>query len=585
MIPGEFDSATASAAERRLFGLLKHDPDTAGWTVLHSLGLSRRGKKPFGEIDFVILIPEAGVFCLEVKGGGVSCRDGIWYTENRTGTVAELKRSPFAQARDGMFALRDAVLNRATVGFPSGIVFGYAVVMPDVLFSAMSPEWEAHQILDRDALRRPISTSLRRLASEQRRLLNIPTADKEPTRANIGILAQLLRPDFDAIVTRGTQIEQTEERLLQLTQEQFDALDLLEDNPRCLFHGAAGTGKTMLALEYARRSAQSGLRTLLVCFNRLLGDWLNKQIAGSTFPSELTAGRYFKLLRERIVQSSLGTEFLEKERNENGAQLYDLVYGAFGSLAIEEIGETYDVLVVDEAQDLLYPGVLDAFCAWLKGGLAGGRWAIFGDFERQAIFGSRNANNMKALLVERAPHFSTGRLRQNCRNTRNIGEETALLSGFQSLPYRVGQTGGLAVDYRYYNSPPNQRKVLADVLRRLIADGIKASDIIVLSRNRLSNSAIAELDGGTDFKLIGVAGPDRSRVPIVRFATIQAFKGMESPVIVLCDVSQVSEDEPQALLYVAMSRARSQLTVLIDEVAKPAIRECLRRRLELIRNI
>jgi hypothetical protein len=585
MIPGDIYEGTTSAAERRFFGLLKHDPNTAEWTVLHSLGLARRGKKPFGEIDFVVLMPGSGVFCLEVKGGGVSCQGGVWQTVNRFGSVESLKRSPFAQAREGMFALRDAVLNRAPVGFPSGVVFGYAVVMPDVPFIARSPEWDAHQVIDRDTLRKPVSAAIKRLALEQRRLLNISSAEKEPTRANIGILIQLLRPDFEVVVTRGAQIDRTEERLLQLTQGQFDALDLLADNPRCLFDGAAGTGKTMLALEYARRSAQSGLCTLLVCFNRLLGDWLEKQIGGSSFQTDLTAGRYFKLLREAIMRSSLATEFAEKERNEHGPDLYERVYGDFGSLAIEEVGLTYDVLVIDEAQDLLRPGALDCFNAWLTGGLAGGRWAIFGDFQRQAIFGSRSADQMKALLLERAPHFANGRLLQNCRNTRSIGEETALLSGFDSLPYRLGQVGGPAVDYRYYDSPANQRTALKDVLRRLLADGVKASDIVVLSRNRLVNSVADGIDGGADFKLVEVSEAEHSRVPVVSFATVQAFKGMESPVVVLCDVSQVSENEPQALLYVAMSRARSQLTVLVDVRARPLIRECLRRRLEMLKNL
>jgi hypothetical protein len=369
--------------------------------------------------------------------------------------------------------------------------------------------------------------------------------------------------------------------LIQLTQEQFDSLDLLEEDPRCLFEGAAGTGKTMLALEYARRSARSGLSVLMVCFNRLLGDWLEKETANANFPKALTAGRYFKLLRHTIMQSSLAKDFIEKEENEEPALLYDRIYGDFGTFGIEEMGKNYDMLIVDEAQDLLRPGVLDGFSAWLKGGLAGGRWAIFGDFQRQAIFGRSSANEMKTLLKERAPHFATGRLRQNCRNTRSIGEETALLSGFHTLPYRVGQIAGLAVDYRYYDSPENQCSALVDVIRRLMADGVKASDIVVLSHNRLENSGITECNGAADFKLMEATYVGRSRVPIIRFATIQAFKGMESPVVVVCDVSKVSETEPQSLLYVAMSRARSQLTVLIDEQARPLIRECLRRRLEL----
>ena len=117
-----------------------------------------------------------------------------------------------------MFALRDAVLNRAPVGFPGGLAFGHAVVTPDISLTAKSPEWEAWQVIDRDTLRMPVSTGLKRLAHEQRRLLNISLTEKEPTRATIAILIQLLRPDFEVVVTRGTQIEQTEERLLGLTR-------------------------------------------------------------------------------------------------------------------------------------------------------------------------------------------------------------------------------------------------------------------------------------------------------------------------------------------------------------------------------
>src|SRR5688572_23705547 len=110
MLPAVFDDSTVSAAERRLFDLLKNDPAATDWVVLHSLGLSRRGNKPYGEVDFVVLIPRAGVFCLEVKGGRIACRDGEWETTDRNGQVERLRRSPFLQARECMFAVRDSVL-------------------------------------------------------------------------------------------------------------------------------------------------------------------------------------------------------------------------------------------------------------------------------------------------------------------------------------------------------------------------------------------------------------------------------------------------------------------------------------------
>src|SRR5436190_1442478 len=119
MLPAAIDQATVSAAERRLFQLLKNDPATADWIVLHSLGLSRRGHKPYGEVDFVVLIPRGGLFCLEVKGGRVACRGGEWETTDRNDQTERLRRSPFMQARDCMFAVRDSVLTRAPLGFPA----------------------------------------------------------------------------------------------------------------------------------------------------------------------------------------------------------------------------------------------------------------------------------------------------------------------------------------------------------------------------------------------------------------------------------------------------------------------------------
>jgi hypothetical protein len=206
----------------------------------------------------------------------VACRDGEWETTDRYDQTARLRRSPFLQARESMFALRDAVVNRAPVGFPAAILYGYAVVMPDVSFDERSAEWEPWQAIDRKALARSVSVPLLKLSAEYRKM-HPDAAAGEPAPATMRIIRQLLRPDFERVISRGTTIEDTEARLVQLTEEQFDALDLLADNERCLFEGPAGTGKTMLAVEYARRSSNAGRRTLLICFNRLLGDWLIRE--------------------------------------------------------------------------------------------------------------------------------------------------------------------------------------------------------------------------------------------------------------------------------------------------------------------
>ncbi len=580
MLPPFFDASSASAAERRMFELIRNDPATRDWVVLHSLGLARRGRKPYGEIDFVMLIPGGGVFCLEVKGGRVACRNGEWETTDKNNRTERLKRSPFLQAREGMFALRDSVRDRAPAGFPTHIAFGYAVVMPDIEFDVQSPEWESWQAIDRRSLRQPVSVSLTRLVSEHRRLVHAECW-VEPTGATLAILQQLLRPDFEIVVTRGVQIEETESRLLTLTAEQFGVLDTLADNDRCLVEGAAGTGKTILAVECARRAASQGARTLLLCFNRLLGNWLGRQAAMLSPENQLVAGRYYRLLREAILKTSVSGEFVAQEAVADAPRLFPELYPRLGQLALQELAQPFDVVVVDEAQDLLQPGVLDVLNVWLKGGLSDGRWAMFGDFQRQAIFSGVQRSELLELVRGRCSRFGRGRLTVNCRNTRNIGEETSLMSGFSSPPYKLSHVVGQPVDYRYYASAGSQRDSLSAVLRQLLGGGVPASDIVVLSRLRLERSGAFGC-GGAEFCLSEAEEPPRAGgVPTIRFSTIQAFKGLESPVVVLCDVDPLSVNETQSLLYVAMSRARCELVVLMAERTRPYVLERLRSKLSM----
>jgi superfamily I DNA/RNA helicase len=315
----------------------------------------------------------------------------------------------------------------------------------------------------------------------------------------------------------------------------------------------------------------------------LLGDWLARQCAEPTSSPSLTAGSYHRLLREIIVRSSIRQEFLEQEARNQSERLFAETYAVCGKLAVEELNEPFDVLVMDEAQDLLEPGVLEVLNAQLKGGLKSGAWAVFGDFHRQAIFGLSKGEELKRALSEFSPNHAKGRLTFNCRNTRNIGEETALLSGFPSPPYRMGQVSGPPVDYRFYRSAGDQSTLLRDVLKRLLAGGVKPAEIAVLSPLRLANSGVADLaEGSEEFRLVDAANRpvQRARASAISFATAQAFKGMESPVVVLCDIEQVGDRDQQSLLYVAMSRARSHLSILANERTRATIVECVRRRLE-----
>lgn len=78
---------------------------------------------------------------------------------------------------------------------------------------------------------------------------------------------------------------------------------------------------------------------------------------------------------------------------------------------------------------------------------------------------------------------------------------------------------------------------------------------------------------------LGIPGSEPSRIPVVPFTTIQAFKGMESSVVIMCDVDRMDGPEDRSLLYVGMSRARNLLIVFLDERVRWAVKTAIERKL------
>lgn len=105
-----------------------------------------------------------------------------------------------------------------------------------------------------------------------------------------------------------------------------------------------------------------------------------------------------------------------------------------------------------------------------------------------------------------------------------------------------------------------QAKTVAGVIERLCGDEeVPPQDIVVLSSHALDRSEVAA-------SLPGRYRPTDKRGKLgkhVFFSSIRAFKGRESPVVILCELEDIDDMTQNQQLYVAISRARNHCVVVL----------------------
>ena len=563
MIPPACTNKTP-LGEKDLFNKLRDDPDTAGWVVLHSLDLKKHQSKIEGELDMVVIVPRLGILCIEVKGCEVSRQDGKWIYPYETSV-----EGPFKQASKAMHSLRAYLVSKDCT--LSRLLFFSAVVFTRVDFDEQSPEWHSWQYINRRLfIRRPVSVNvsniLQRAHQHMESCVGLNSwynkVDSCPDDGEVRRMVAILRDNFEYVVSPRSDLEQLEQMICRFTEEQFDALDLLEENDRAVFKGPAGTGKTFLAMEATKRAIADGHSVLFLCYNNLLGDWLSTQT--STYSDDP------KLFQCRTFHSLLLEISSEKPVKGAGNSYWrkDLPLRTLDRLLDDARPcYSYDMLVIDEAQDLLTEEYLDIMDLLLKGGMAGGKWVFFGDFERQAIYDSEGGSGIQQALEGlsgRAPNHVKSSLRINCRNAEPIAETLVITSGLAPGYKRVlHDNEGSDVDPLFYSSAFDQEKHLADAISDL-RKIFKPGEIMVLSMRNDENSCAASASvESVRARLAPIRQVrDGNTIP---FASIHAFKGLEAPAVIITDIDSLDDERSRALLYVGMSRARIRLFMLMHE--------------------
>ena len=566
--PRMLDPETESSAERNLYETFAQELSN-DWIVFHHV--KRTGKigdhLRDGEADFVIAHPRLGVLVLEVKGGRIHFDEdtGHYWSTDRSDVVYDIG-DPFEQAAINKHWLIDFM--RGKPGWPNErVVFGHAVAFPDMIAEDywLRPNADRNIILDYNGIL-TLEERLKHVLNYSRGTGEIP-----PGSLGIGALERLLGQSGsirNPLLSERVGVH--EHYLCRLTEDQCGALISLDRNRRVVIRGCAGSGKTMLAVEKARRLAQDdGLKVLYTCFNEALAVFIGKELdKGGLFD----VFSYYSLVKYWGRQAGLSVP--EDYATITGRQTFfeetlpDLLLEA-----IDKIGPRYDAIVLDEMQDFYQKWWDSLFFLLYDSG--GGIFYAFGD-DQQRIFPPPRSQKH----VSEAPGFMEYDLSYNCRNTQAIAELVSRFYQGQHLPKSKGPEG-MPVEIIEYKTYPQ----MCDHLRRILAlliykEHLSNQDVVVLTPRHSRKSTLP----GPSSELVGLRLGNfqlSGNLPLepmqVLTKSIYSFKGLERPVVIISEIDdQIPEGHLQTLLYATMSRAKSHLILLVSERASPTVWEKLR---------
>ena len=621
MVPPEIPD-DAPPSEKIIFENLKSAARSRDWVVFHSEYVDNPNNpaRP-REIDFLILIPDlCSVICLEAKGGSYEIRGGQWYALPSGNPV----QSPPEQARTAMFALNNE-FEATHLGRGSLLSLGCAVAFTDGELPRDARGPKQALIIERRAARDPESLCemLLEYADEVR-----PARVVNRLRSDMGLqfgqaaLADL-QEELEQTVTITTRpdrivrrdLETLRPQLLRLTLDQSHSLRRVRLNDRCVIDGAAGTGKTVLAMELARQLCEEdGAAVALVCSNPNLSrrfqrwtDTLSTESGGSVMAGTPTT------LPLQVFQDSPDRRDRHASRLAGLRSLDDAL--KFGYLSnewrpfidetIADMGQggVFDYLIVDEAQNLCDEVFLDLMDALLVGGLAGGRWVMFGDFTNQNIASPQIGTNGKDSLRSYGLHWSNDLLETNCRNTHEIAESVAKFVDIESPP--ISGVHGPLVQLEYFDSREDLETTLDRLIGSLKNRRFQSRQIILLSSGigdefnserayadwSLLNIREAELGTGEPLRDPEevVSGAGEIARTAIRYSDVYDFQGLESDLAILVmpitqdqvalsgGVTMPRERHLNRVLYTGMTRAKAMLII----VAHESYREILESRASL----
>ena len=520
-----------------------------------------------GEADLVLLHPEHGLLVLEVKSGEPR-RDsqGRWSIGDHT-----LNRSPFEQAKDAKHDLVKRIEQLPDGPRRGELRSGHGVVFPDADLATLpnghvllGPDAPRELILDAEAL-----TDARTTRAALDRLWAYWTGDGAKGQplapSEVEAVNAFLSPSGTIRRLGRRDVADAKDRLFQASRAQLFVLNQNRAKRRVEVIGPAGSGKSLVAVEKARRLAEQGYRTAFICFNQPLASAVMREFAESDLaPDRRPLVATFHGLCE-IIGTEAGTLPRKPAKADRTGWFDATLPKALGDAVMARPERRFDAIVVDEGQDFEL--------AWLR---TLERLLSSPDDSVLWVFHDPGQALYRDDLVERLRLPDRLELFEDYRTPALVGALANRFYHGPTEPYPVIEGGRKPVVITAAAGKETVEMVRRRLHELTAEEGIRAWDIVVLSGQTAARSDVwrqrtfgnlvlwngAIDDAGASLELPADQVPDEpGDADCVRFESIRRFKGLERPVVVVCELPEERERLDQ-LLYTAFTRATAQLIVI-----------------------
>lgn len=484
----------------------------------------RNNRLTDGEVDFIIISPDAGILVIEVKGGGIIRDKEKFYSIDRNENRYEIK-NPYEQALNNKNKIIDE-LKRKNIHINRNYYIGHAVFFPDINKDINFAGLE---------YRKEITLNANNLNNSFSKIQNIMKMWLGPNKITQPLsqkdLLKALLPSEIINLAMPNRIKMENEIIKKATDEQIEIILNAISNNKMIIKGCAGSGKTIIAQYLAKKFAEENKKVLFCCYNAQLKEYISTNLQHKN----ITILNFHELCRRIITKAG------EKIPIFNGIDennYYEKILPENAFYCLENFNEEkYDVVIIDEGQDFKND--------W---------WAIIEELlNKEAkfyIFADDNQNIYGGVQYPKEGFFCY-RLSKNCRNTKNVfnvsnnfykGDPVSCLKEAEGF-------------YRFYPLNMNVIEKISEIVNILLNNGISYRDITILSAFSENNSKLKGRIGR--YNLIWDLNHNG-----IKCSSIYSFKGLENDIIILTEIENIPEKQRYELLYVATTRAKNSLYVV-----------------------